>query len=75
MELNERVGYEMRNQRLLKRFTLEQVAEKMNVKSKNTISRMELGITKITIEDLGRFCDAVGCRLEDIIARAMEARD
>lgn len=61
MTLNEKIGFEMRNQRLLKRMTLEEVAAKMNIKSRNTISRMELGKKEITVEDLITFCDAVGC--------------
>ena len=59
--INERIGFEMRNRRQLKRMTLEQVAEKMEVKSKNTISRMELGKKDISVSDLQKFCDAVGC--------------
>lgn len=38
MRLNEKIGFEMRNQRLLHRMTLEQVADKMGIASKNTIS-------------------------------------
>lgn len=41
--------------------TLEDVAERMNVKSRNTISRIELGKKEITVEDLRKYCDAVGC--------------
>lgn len=67
MTLNEKIGFEMRSQRLLKRMTLEQVAEKMGVKSKNTISLMELGVTKITVEDLQKYCDIVGCSWIEIL--------
>lgn len=67
MTLNECIGFEMRNQRLLKRMTLEQVATKMNIASKNTISRMELGKTMITVEDLKEYCAAVGCSWIDIL--------
>lgn len=69
MTLNERIGFELRNQRQLKRMTLEDVAEKMNVKSKNTISRIELGKKEITVEDLRKFCDAVGCSWIDLLYR------
>ena len=61
MKLNEQIGFEMRNQRLLHRMTLEQVADKMDIASKNTISRMELGAKNITVEDLVNYCNAVGC--------------
>ena len=61
MRINEKIGFEMRNQRLLHRMTLEQVADKMGIGSKNTISRMELGAKNITIEDLVNYCNAVGC--------------
>lgn len=61
MTLNEKIGYEMRTQRLIHRLTLEIVAARMGVASKNTISRMELGKTQITVEDLKKYCEAVGC--------------
>jgi transcriptional regulator with XRE-family HTH domain len=74
MTLNERIGFEMRSQRLLKRLTLEEVASRMGIRSKNTVSRMELGITKITVEDLEKYCDAVGCSWIEILRKA-EAND
>lgn len=60
-ELNKAIGYEMRTQRLIKRMTLEYVAEKMGISSKNTISRWELGLKDITVSDLIEYCDVVGC--------------
>lgn len=42
MTLNERIGFEMRTQRLIKRMTQKKVAEKMGVKSKNSISLLEI---------------------------------
>ena len=41
MTLNERIGFEMRSRRLLKRMTLEEVAKGMGFASKNTVSRMD----------------------------------
>lgn len=75
-ELNKRIGYEMRTQRLIRRLTLEQVAERMHVASKNTISRMELGDTKITVVDLKAYCDAVGCSWLEVLenVRKYDAR-
>lgn len=75
-ELNRRIGYEMRSQRLLKRLTLEQVAARMGVSSKNTISRMELGDTKITVVDLKAYCDVVGCSWLEVLenVRKYDAR-
>ena len=60
-ELNKKIGFEMRSQRLLARLTLEQVAVGMGYQSKNTVSRMELGQANITVADLKKFCDVVGC--------------
>lgn len=51
MTLNERIGFEMRSRRLLKRMTLEEVAKGMGFASKNTVSRMELGKTMSGIDD------------------------
>lgn len=70
MTLNERIGFEMRSQRLLKRMTLQQVADGMGVGSKNTVSRMELGVTMITVEDLVKYCDVVGCSWIEILEKA-----
>lgn len=56
--LNERIGYEMRTERLVHRMTLEQVAKRMG-KVKNSISYLELGKTKITVEDLIEYCNTV----------------
>ncbi len=67
MTLNERIGFEMRSRRLLKRMTLEEVAKGMGFASKNTVSRMELGKTMITIADLVKYCDVVGCSWLEII--------
>ena len=69
MNINEQIGFEMRNQRLLKRLTLEEVASRMGVKSRNTISLMEKGITKITVVDLQKYCEAVGCSWIDILMK------
>ena len=69
MTLNEKIGFEMRNQRLLKRMTLQQVADGMGVGSKNTVSRMELGITMITVEDLVKYCNVVGCSWSEILEK------
>lgn len=69
MTLNEKIGFEMRSQRLLKRMTLQQVADGMGVSSKNTVSRMELGITMITVEDLVKYCDVVGCSWIEILEK------
>lgn len=69
MTLNERIGLEMRVERVRAKMTLDDVANKMGVKSKNTISRMELGKTEITVVQLREFCDAVGCNYIDILER------
>lgn len=71
-DLNKKIGYEMRSQRLLARMTLEQVALGMGYKSKNTISRMELGQAQITVQDLISFCEVVGCSWADLLYRVSD---
>lgn len=39
--INERIGYEMRSQRLLKRMTLAQMADRLGKSSRNTISLVQ----------------------------------
>ncbi len=69
MTLNEKIGFELRNQRLLKRMTIQQVADLLG-KSKNTVSYYELGKINITINDLIEYCDAVGCDYIEILKKA-----
>ena len=72
--LNKRIGFEMRSQRLLKRMTLEQVASSMGISSRNTISYWELGKTEITVEDLVRYCDVIGCNFITILEKATKEK-
>lgn len=69
MTLNEKIGFEMRSQRLLKRMTLQQVADGMGVASRNTVSLMELGRTMITVQDLQKYCEVVGCSWLEILQK------
>lgn len=69
MTVNEQIGLEMRVERIRAKMTLDDVANKMGVKSKNTISRMELGKTEITVVQLREYCKAVGCNYIDILER------
>ena len=69
MNLNEKIGFELRNKRLLNRMTIQQVADKVG-KSKNTISYYELGKIKITINDLISYCEAVGCYYIEVLKKA-----
>lgn len=69
MTLNEKIGFELRNQRLLRRMTIQQVADKLG-KSKNTVSYYELGKIKITINDLVSYCKAVGCDCIEVLKKA-----
>ena len=69
MTLNEKIGFEMRSQRLLKRMTLQQVADGMGVASRNTVSLMELGKPMITVQDLQKYCEVVGCSWLEILQK------
>ena len=68
--LNEKIGFEMRSERLLKRMTLEQVAKEMGYASKNTVSYLELGKTDIDVVSLIDYCRVVGCDWKDVLMRA-----
>lgn len=52
--------------------TLENVAKKMNIKSRNTISRIELGKKEITIDDLVKYCNAVECSCIELLHKIIE---
>ena len=45
----------------------------MGYASRNTVSKIELGTTQITVDDLERYCDAVGCDMYDILRKAQNA--
>lgn len=51
--LNEQIGFEMRSQRLLKRMTLAQMADRLGLSSRNTVSTWERGKVQISVTDLG----------------------
>lgn len=54
-KINKAIGEELRRLRKIKGLSLEEVAERLGYKSKNTVSRIELGETQITVEDLERY--------------------
>ena len=60
MDVNQLIGYELRTQRLIKRLTIQAVANSLD-KSINTISYYELGKIKITVKDLIDYCKAIDC--------------
>lgn len=74
MKRDELIGSEMRTQRLIKRLTLDMVAERLNC-SKNTVSYMELGKKRITIDGLIDYCNIVGCNWLDIIKKVEELEE
>lgn len=71
-EVNERIGYEMRTQRLIHRMTLAEMARRMGLKSRNSVSLMELGKTMITVADLKQYCDVLGVDYIEILQKASE---
>lgn len=73
MTLNEQIGYEMRKERERRNYSLAYVASKMGFSSRNTVSKMELGRKQITVDDLERYCDAVGCDMYEILRKAQNA--
>jgi transcriptional regulator with XRE-family HTH domain len=54
------IGDRIRKARQAKGMTMDDVAEKMGV-TKSTVSRLELGETKITTERLDVFSQILGC--------------
>ncbi len=53
--ISKAIGAELRRLRKQKGLSLEEAAERLGYKSKNTVSRIELGETQITVEDLARY--------------------
>ncbi len=68
--LNEQIGFEMRSQRLLKRMTLAQMADRLGLSSRNTVSTWERGKVQISVTDLKRYCDVLDINYIDILKKA-----
>ena len=73
-ELDKRIGFELRSQRLLRRMSLEEVADKMGVSSRNTISYLELGKKSIEVDELIKYCEIVGCDWKEIMLKVTEEK-
>lgn len=56
MTLNEKIGYQTRTERLIRRLTLETVSNKMGM-SASTILRYETGKFPIPVEKLQEYCE------------------
>ena len=74
MNINEEIGAEMRKQRTNKNLSLAQVADRMGVNSRNTISLMEFGRKNITVGDILSFCKAVGWEIDPFVEILENAR-
>lgn len=68
---NKLIGALMREKRLTKRLSMQQVADKLG-NTKQMVSKWELGKTKITVYDLQRYCEVVGCHWLDILKRVSD---
>lgn len=71
MTLNEKIGLQLRMRRMEKKMTIEEVADRLGV-AKNTVSYMELGKKKITVEDVVKYSEIVGCDWIIILKNAEE---
>lgn len=60
MNINVQIGLLMREERTKKKMSLQEVADKMNL-GKTTISAYELGKIAISVENLQKYCEIVGC--------------
>lgn len=70
MDINKRIGSQLRKARKEKGLSLEQVADLMGVKSRNTISIMELGTKHITVEELVNYCEVLGISWIEVLENA-----
>lgn len=68
---NKLIGLLMREKRLTKRMSLQQVADQLG-NTKQMVSKWELGKTKITVDDLKAFCSVVGCSWIDLLNRVSD---
>ena len=66
-DMNKRIGSLLREEREKRNMSLADVAFRMGYASRNTVSKIELGTTQITVEQLQKYCDAVGCNMYDLL--------
>lgn len=72
MDLNAKIGTALRNERSKRKLSLAEVADRMGYSSRNTVSKIELGTTQITVEQLQNYCDAVGCSWIEILEKVSD---
>ena len=72
MTIDEFLGNELRKERVKKGISQDKAAEALGVKSRNTVSIIELGKQKMTVATLIRYCDFLGI---DYIKLLEMARD
>lgn len=74
MTLNEKIGFQLRFERMRKKLTIDQMAQLLHV-AKNTVSYLELGKKNITVEDLKKYCEILDCNYVSILERADSMED
>lgn len=74
MELDKKIGDEMRKQRTQRGLSLATVADRMGYSSRTTILKMETGLTQITVGMILDFCKAVGCEIDPFVEIIENAR-
>lgn len=67
------IGYEMRTQRVIRRKTLQDIADHMG-KVRSTISAYELGKIAISVEDLKTYCDYLGVDYIDLLQKVADEK-
>ena len=68
-DMNKRIRSLLREEREKRDLSLADVAFRMGYASRNTVSKIELGTTQITVEQLQKYCDAVGCDMYELLRK------
>lgn len=68
-DMNKKIGSLLREEREKRDLSLADVAFRMGYSSRNTVSKIELGTTQITVDQLQKYCDAVGCDMYEILRK------
>ncbi len=66
IQLRMAIGYAMRTERLIRRKTLQEVADHLHI-SKSQVSLYETGKTPITCELLNDYCEYLGISMIDLL--------
>jgi transcriptional regulator with XRE-family HTH domain len=73
VNINVYLGHRLRDERVRKGYSQEYIAEQLGFSSKNSVSMIEQGKRRMTVETLIRYCDTLGMNYVTLLYDASNA--